>query len=146
MTITVRRYYSNAKRSLGILIADEKLIAFTLEPPKAGIDHPRIPAGSYSLALAPSEKFSPIYHHPMINVMGVPGRSDILMHPGDFERDTLGCLLIGTAVSTDLASDIEQDDEQLSQSRDMYLKVVYPFVSKAISEGIVDLLVEDCDG
>jgi hypothetical protein len=143
MVVRVRRFYSNPVRSLGILMADDKLLAFTLELPKAGT-MVRIPAGSYALALRPSPKFSPIYGHDMIEITGVPRRTEILVHPGDFEKDTHGCLLIGMSVTTEL--DAERDDEQLTTSRDMYLKVVYPVLSKAIKESFVDLLVEDADG
>lgn len=142
MIARLRRFYSNANRSIGILLANDKLLAFTLELPKAGALR-RVSAGSYALALRPSPKFSPIYGHDMIEVTGIPGRSDILLHPGIREADTLGCILMGQSITTDL--DPERDEEQLATSRDMYLRVVYPVLSKAIKEEYCDLLIEDSD-
>ena|ERR1700677_528551 len=56
---------------------------------------PKIPAGTYTcrrgtFTLAggvPTEYFE---------VTNVPGHTDILIHPGNFENDSSGCILIGT--------------------------------------------------
>jgi len=139
----IRRFYSNEKRSLASLLINGVLQAFILEPGTSG-PVKRIPAGNYALALRHSPKFSPVYGHPMIEICNVPGRTDILMHPGVFEMHTLGCALMGAQIGTDL--DPNTDAGQLAQSRAVYEKVVYPILSKAIKEEFVDLLVEDCDG
>ena len=50
-----------------------------------------IPAGRYVLERT-------IYHKhgfPTFEVTGVPGRSRILIHPGNTEEDTAGCILVG---------------------------------------------------
>lgn len=139
----IRRFYSNTQRTVGVLLIDDLLQAFTLEPGKGGKPE-RIPAGNYPLALRHSPKFTPVYGHLMIEIMNVPGRSDVLFHPGVIEQHTLGCVLMGTHIDTDL--DPTTDFARLSQSKDIYEKVVYPVLSKAIKESYADLLVEDADG
>lgn len=60
-----------------------------------------IPAGSYVVEWATSPKFGPCYH-----LKDVPGRSHILIHPGNFAGDTaaglksdlLGCIALGQKV------------------------------------------------
>lgn len=50
-----------------------------------------IPAGTYPLRRT-------IYHKhgiPTFEVCGVPGRDRILIHPGNTEEDTQGCILLG---------------------------------------------------
>lgn len=50
-----------------------------------------IPTGTYTLERT-------IYHkhgYPTFEVTGVPGRSRILIHPGNTEEDVEGCILLG---------------------------------------------------
>ena len=51
---------------------------------------PRIPAGVYHCGKYPSKKFGLRYH-----VRDVPERTYILIHAGNFVRDTHGCILLG---------------------------------------------------
>lgn len=37
----------------------------------------------------------------MPHVVDVPDRTDILIHPGNFPSDTLGCILVGQTKGTD---------------------------------------------
>ncbi|MGY6663352.1 MAG: DUF5675 family protein [Glycocaulis sp.] len=63
----------------------------------------RIPAGRYRVIFQPvlggwharlAARFPAIHHRP-IELADVPGRSAILIHPGNFHTDTLGCILPG---------------------------------------------------
>lgn len=47
-----------------------------------------IPAGVYPLKMTNSPKYGPCY-----KVYNVDGRTDILIHKGNYVRDTLGCIL-----------------------------------------------------
>lgn len=49
-----------------------------------------IPAGTYTCVPYTSSSHSDVYE-----VQDVPGRTYILFHSGNFESDTLGCILIG---------------------------------------------------
>lgn len=78
----------------------------------AKVDHPRIPAGKYQLMMkVGGSKFDERYGNRfkwfkgMIEVTGVPGRSDILIHTGNRWTDSEGCLLVGTTPPGALATD-----------------------------------------
>jgi hypothetical protein len=53
-----------------------------------------IPQGTYEVVLLPSARWG----KPMPHIQNVPGRSEIEIHIGNFERDTDGCVLLGTRV------------------------------------------------
>lgn len=95
-TVYLLRRQSLKDRTLGtLLVFDELTIQArfaTLEPPDRGNrpNESRIPAGRYQLKPRKSEKFG---EHLVIE--GVPGRSWILCHHGNFPADTEGCILVG---------------------------------------------------
>ena len=70
-------------------------ICFTVELP--WLDNARgkscIPAGTYPLRWVDSPKFGR-----RLQVCDVPGRTHILIHAGNFQRNTDGCILPNTAV------------------------------------------------
>lgn len=80
-----------------------------------------IPPGIYQATLRESEKFG---EHFILK--DVPGRSMILIHPGNFPENTQGCILLGMTLS-----DINGDGKQETSNSKMALKSL---VSKA-SEG-----------
>lgn len=50
----------------------------------------QIPAGEYRVELT----FSPHFHR-LLPLLSVPGRSSIRIHPGNWPRDSAGCILVG---------------------------------------------------
>ena len=62
-----------------------------------------IPAGRYDVVKRHSPKYG---HH--FHVLDVPNRSYILIHHGNYHRDTLGCILVGIGVK-DINGDGELD-------------------------------------
>ena len=63
-----------------------------------------IPSGKYSLARRRRggyfERYNKRHGHPCVfEVARVAGRSDILIHIGNYPRNTLGCLLVGKKVA-----------------------------------------------
>lgn len=67
---------------------------FTLEnPSRPGIIDDRIPAGTYQCVPYSGTKYKNVYL-----VKDVPGRSAILLHWGNTEKDTEGCILLGNRV------------------------------------------------
>jgi hypothetical protein len=58
-----------------------------------------IPAGTYDLELWQSKRFGNCLH-----VMNVPGRDAILIHTGNYDHNTHGCILVGKQF-TDLDKD-----------------------------------------
>src|SRR5262249_7757242 len=54
-----------------------------------------IPAGRYNCALIQSPKFGVVYQ-----VLSVPNRTHVLIHYGNTEADTEGCIVLGQSYST----------------------------------------------
>lgn len=105
---TLIRGPHDGKHTPGTLYLNNRYAANTLEDvPRVGKKVPgetRIPAGVYSLALreygtwheAAKAKFGN-WHRGMIEVLNVPNFSDILIHWGNWARNTDGCILVGHA-------------------------------------------------
>lgn len=64
----------------------------TLELPDKGNKNniSRIPEGTYQVKRRTSKKFGEHFH-----VLDVPGRELILIHPGNYYKQTEGCILLG---------------------------------------------------
>lgn len=87
---------------VGSLLSAGLPMARTLER-GLGVSHPRIPSGTYGLGLKAvgsskfdaryAELFPPFFG--MIEVLHVPGRSEILLHCGNVYTDSEGCVLLG---------------------------------------------------
>lgn len=96
-----------------------------------------IPLGTYRLALRTHGGFNqryrkrfPGFHLGMIEVLNVPGFTDILWHCGNDDDDTAGCLLIGSYPV------VTPDGEfEITASVRRY-KVIYPPIAKALAAGI----------
>lgn len=90
MELKVERRWVREKYIIGRMYIDSKFFCHTLEPPRTG-QHPCIPEGRYKVEMYPSGKFHAL--RPIL--LNVPGRSGILIHEGNFPRDTKGCILVG---------------------------------------------------
>lgn len=102
MTVELQRTLHTDKQVTGCLnVADPKRIFRTLE--LAWKDNAPcescIPAGRYDVVKRNSPKYGDHFH-----VLNVPNRSYILIHAGNFNRDTKGCILVGTGLN-DINSD-----------------------------------------
>lgn len=85
----------------GRLLVDGRHFAYTMEPPWRGnrVNRSCVPAGIYRCVPHRSGRFGTTYR-----LEAVPGRTGIIVHPGnyggdpdkDLVTDTLGCLLLGT--------------------------------------------------
>ena len=77
----------------GALFVDGKLECFTLENPWKGNERnvSCVPAGTYKLRHTNSPRYGP----DSLKLCDVPGRSHILIHQGNWERNTRGCILVG---------------------------------------------------
>ena len=97
-----------------------------------------IPTGTYELALRTHGGFHERYklrfpdmHIGMIQVMGVPNFSDILLHIGNDEGDTAGCYCVGLVpvIIGEGGGDFE-----VGRSTDAYRKI-YPMITTPLAEG-----------
>ena len=106
MELHLSRYKNGAKACLGNLSTDGKPECVTLEDPVRDLGpdgkgkiygQTAIPAGRYRLALF----WSPKFKKKMVAVTGVPFFTGILIHSGNTDEDTLGCVLVGQVVDND---------------------------------------------
>lgn len=96
MELALDRYDLTGKRTIGRLSIDRIGFCYTLEdvvrPPGQLVPgETAIPAGRYELTWWDSPHFK--QRLPMLK--DVPGRSYILIHAGNTEVDTAGCILVG---------------------------------------------------
>lgn len=76
----------------GTLYKYEEFICETFELPWANnaVARSCIPQGLYECEVVYTQKFGRV---PLVK--DVPGRTDILLHIGNFAKDTTGCILVG---------------------------------------------------
>ena len=139
MRLELYRYSSQKDSTLGLLfiINDETnqkdFLCFTLEDEKRAVKvygETRIPEGTYKIEYRKeggyhnkySKRFASI-HSGMLEIRGVPNFTHILLHCGNSDVDTDGCLLVGNVISQNITK-----DGFLGQSTDCY-KRIYPIIS-----------------
>ncbi len=146
----VLRYSSQHDSTLGLLFRIEpplyispnpverrEFCAFTVEDEAREVKvsgETRIPAGRYQLTLREygahhirySRKF-PDIHKGMIEIMDVPGFTDILIHIGNTDDDTAGCLLVGSTAEGNLIG-----PGRIGGSTSAYLRI-YPVIAQMIT-------------
>ena len=88
--------------SIGQLFVDGPFFCYTLEDrDRAG--EPKvygetcIPEGTYRVVIDESARFG----RPMPHILDVPGFEGIRIHSGNTDKDTLGCVLLGTTKDVD---------------------------------------------
>lgn len=105
MKLFVDRFTNNGDTTIGKLSIDNIFECFTLEDePRTEkvYGETRIPAGTYEITLRKEGTFHDRYkerfktfHVGMLWVRNVPGFEYILIHCGNTDEDTAGCLLVG---------------------------------------------------
>jgi hypothetical protein len=103
-TLHLKRIIQSNDLTLGTLSSQEVLYALVLELPwKDNVPFEScIPAGTYRCELVSSPKYGKVYE-----VKGVLGRSNILIHYGNYVRNTDGCLLVGDSLMRDVESGLQ---------------------------------------
>ena len=82
---------------------------YGLEPSKVNPvheGHPAIPAGTYQIAIT----MSPHLEYETPELIGVPDRSEIRIHVGNYPKDSLGCLIVGKSEGSDGQSVLESKE------------------------------------
>lgn len=138
----VSRYSGKTDDTLGLLhrisMTGAEFLCYTLEDEERTekmFGETRIPSGTYKLGLRThggfherySEKFS--FHFGMVEVLDVPGFTDILIHIGNDDDDTAGCLLVGDTASQNITK-----PGFVGSSTDAY-KRVYRKILKDLNAG-----------
>lgn len=103
MELSLQRYRLSHEATGGDLSVDGVFECYTVElPVKDGLPGSAIPPGKYLIDLAPSPKFLASediwvkqFASLIPHLLGIPHRSDILIHWGNSAHDTNGCILVG---------------------------------------------------
>jgi hypothetical protein len=146
MNLEVIRFSSGTDSTNGILIdkTNNKFLAYTLEDEyrdEKKYGETRIPEGTYKLGLRKvggyhakySKRFSNI-HVGMLHVLDVPGFDYILIHCGNTDEHTAGCLLVGDSQENNQIT----KDGFIGKSTQAY-KRIYPDIANAIECGEVTI-------
>lgn len=142
MLLTLKRFAQNNESTLGLLYIERQFQCFTLEDQQQNekvYGETRIPEGTYELQFRTQggfhqryqERFqhSDLEHKGMIELQDVPNFKYILMHIGNEDDDTAGCILMG-----DTAQNPVSMKGFIGHSSKAYHRV-YPKIAKAISSG-----------
>jgi hypothetical protein len=142
--LRVRRFAHLKEATIGALDVDGAFECFTLEDQWQRVKIPgetRIPAGVYKLRLRTGgslhKKFKARYpeHRGMLELVDVPGFTAILLHPGNTEAQSAGCLLVGDGaiVAGELTNSVQA-------YRRLYTKVVQRMLAgEEVAIEVVDL-------
>lgn len=95
-TYTIGRLYANGKKICDTM--EPHCVHCTLDSTVGFIQRMKkvfgsvaIPVGTFDIVMSPSEKF----HQLMPFLQDVHGFSGVMIHPGNYPRDTQGCILVG---------------------------------------------------
>ena len=143
MKLEVLRISSQSDSTNGILFDTtngRKFLAYTLEDEYRETKEKgetRIPAGTYKIKLRKEGGFHGRYttkygsmHKGMLHVQDVPGFEYILIHTGNTDEHTDGCLLVGNTQT----ENIDTKDGFIGASVDAY-KRIYPPIAKVLEDG-----------
>jgi uncharacterized protein DUF5675 len=146
--IDVDRFVSDSDATISHVSVDGAFVCFGLEDEfrvAKLVNETRVPAGKYKVLLRTEGKHHlqykaqfPDIHRGMLHIRDVPGFEFILIHCGNTQGDTSGCLLVGTGAVT------EEGNMSISSSRIAYRRL-YPKVVDAAGEGTLEIEFVDND-
>ena len=148
MLITVDRFVSDSETTISHVSVDGQFICFGLEDEfrtQKVKGETRIPAGRYKIGVRREGGFHQRYaarfadmHEGMLHVLDVPNFQFILIHVGNTQKDTEGCLLVGMNAQT------QPGAMRVNSSVAAYRKL-YPIVIGAAKAGDLEILYLDND-
>ena len=143
MKLKVIRFSSQKDSTSGLLfdVTDgTKFLCYTLEDERREekvVAETRIPAGVYSILLREEGGFHGRYtkkygdmHKGMLHVQDVPNFKWILIHTGNTDEHTAGCLILGDSQE----NNVLMKDGFIGRSVQAY-KRVYPPIAEALENG-----------
>jgi len=144
MKLKVLRFSSQEDSTSGLLFEDTdlglKFLCYTLEDERRALKvkgETRVPAGTYKLALRKEGGFHKRYkgkygawHRGMLHVTEVPGFEWILIHTGNTDEHTAGCLLVGDSQENNIVI----KDGFVGKSVNAYKRIYSP-IARAIEKG-----------
>jgi len=149
MNIKLFRYSSQSKSTLGVMLLNNKFQCYTLEDSfrEEKIKNiTRIPNGKYEIKLREFgghyEKYINKYegHEGMLWLQDVPVFENILIHIGNRDEDSSGCILVGST-----ANNNSKEKGFISNSTEAYLDMYFK-VLKSFQKGKrVFITIKDLD-
>lgn len=106
MQIRLNRFIVGPHAIIGRLLINGFPQCYTLEGPTV-----EIPVGSYPVEITLSQRFG--IETPILD--NVPGRTYIRIHPGNTEKDTEGCILVGDRFNSTSVLDSREAFTRLMQ-------------------------------
>jgi hypothetical protein len=156
MQLEVLRFSSEADSTNGLLFditdGQRKFLSYTLEDEyrkEKIMSETRVPAGTYNVTLRTeggfyqdyTERFGSDFNKGMLWVRDVPGFEYILIHIGNTDENTSGCLLVGDTQNNNQIT----KDGFIGSSTNNY-KRIYPPIAEVLSNnGIVSITYTDYD-
>ena len=144
LDLEVLRYSSGADSTLGLLFENgpngREFLAYTLEDEWRAAKvsaETRIPAGTYDIQLRTvggfhsryTNKFGAEFHKGMLHVQDVPGFEYILIHTGNTDEHTEGCLLVADSSTQNITK-----EGVIGASVNAY-KRIYPRLAQWLLDG-----------
>lgn len=111
MLLELKRFLSDKDSTIGIITIEDKFVVWSCEDEHREVKfmhETRIPEGHYLIDLRKEgghhdryskDKDFKSFHKGMLELQDVPGFKHILIHVGNTEKDTSGCILVGTTVN-----------------------------------------------
>lgn len=148
MKLTLQRFSGGKESTLGTLSIDGKFQVFTIEDEYRTVKvkgETRIPSGTYKIILRKEggkhedyKKKFPLTHRGMLWLQDVPNFQYILIHIGNTDIDSQGCILIGDSASQNVT-----ERGSIAGSGSAYQRI-YPDIAKILEAGgIVTIEVFD---
>jgi len=140
LKITVDRFTSDDDTTISRILVDGEFVCFGLEDEYREhkvANETRIPAGTYMIRLRREGGFHGRYsarynwHQGMLQVKNVPGFEYILIHTGNTDDHTAGCLLTGEQAT------IAKGDMSVGMSRIAYEKLYKMVIEEAKQEKLM---------
>jgi len=144
MKLIVLRISSQADSTSGLLFEKTDLglnfLCYTLEDERRALKikgETRVPEGVYNIEFRKEGGFNaryskkyPSFHKGMLQVMDVPNFEFILIHQGNTDEHTSGCLLVGDSQENNIII----KDGFIGKSANAY-KRIYPLIAKQLELG-----------
>lgn len=154
MKLTVVRINDNGNNSLGKLFVDGKFQCYTLEDTyraKKIMHVTRITSGTYPITLRTEGGFHQRYlkhkneavrnmHKGVFWVREVPGFEFILIHIGNYAKDTSGCLLVGEDYAFN-----SMRERMITKSTDAYIELYQLMLAALENNETISISYLDAD-
>ena len=136
MIIEVYRLSDNGESTIGAMLIDGEFECYTIEDESRTekvFGETRIPEGEYEIGLRTvgghHQRYSKYeFHKGMLHILDVPNFKYVLIHIGNNDDDTAGCILVGNT-----ANNNKLGDGFVGHSTDAYIKM-YKKVINAIDK------------